>query len=61
MWHETSELFMVKYQIWHDLEDWFQCLLNFFSVIRHCGHTVDLSHFDKESENNKMNVCTNLG
>ena len=40
MWHKTSELFMVKYQIWHDLEDWFKCLLNFFSVSRHHGHTV---------------------
>ena len=22
-WHKTIELFMVNYQIWYDLEDWF--------------------------------------
>ena len=23
IWHKTIELFMVNYQIWYDLEDWF--------------------------------------
>ena len=40
IWHKTSELVKANCKIWYDLEDCFQCLLNFFSVSRHHGHTV---------------------
>ena len=25
IWYKTIELFIVNYQIWYDLEDWFKC------------------------------------
>ena len=38
--YKNIELVKANCKIWYDLEDWFQCLLNFFSVSRHHGHTV---------------------
>ena len=40
IWYKNIELVKANCKIWYDLEDWFQCLLNFFSVSRHHGHTV---------------------
>ena len=40
IWHKTIELFMVNYQIWYDLDDWFKCFYNFRSGSLAMGHTV---------------------
>ena len=40
IWHKTIELFMVNYQIWFDLDDWFKCFQNFRTCSLICGHTV---------------------
>ena len=40
IWYKNIELVKANCKIWYDLGDWFQCLLNFFSVSRHHGHTV---------------------
>ena len=40
IWHKTIELFMVNYQIWYDLDDWFKCFYNFRSGSFAMGHTV---------------------
>ena len=40
IWYKNIELVKANCKIWYDLENWFQCLLNFFSVSRHHWHTV---------------------